>query len=131
MECAGGTGLVTDAQNLVLPADWLCQLPGYFQRPAAEKAAARLSEQGLDTYVGGAIAYSTLGWFADPLTTPMLQRSEPALAELLIHELAHRRLYIKNDTRFNESLATLVGREARWISCRHWHAVAGQFLAAS
>ncbi|MCK5886494.1 MAG: aminopeptidase, partial [Alcanivorax sp.] len=84
---------------------------GYFQRPAAEKAAARLSEQGLDTYVGGAIAYSTLGWFADPLTTPMLQRSEPALAELLIHELAHRRLYIKNDTRFNESLATLVGRE--------------------
>lgn len=84
---------------------------GYFQRPAAEKAAARLSEQGLDTYVGGAIAYSSLGWFADPLTTPMLQRSEPALAELLIHELAHRRLYIKNDTRFNESLATLVGRE--------------------
>ncbi|MED5387259.1 MAG: aminopeptidase [Pseudomonadota bacterium] len=84
---------------------------GYFRRPAAEKAAARLTEQGLDTYVGGAIAYSTLGWFADPLTTPMLQRSEPALAELLIHELAHRRLYIKNDTRFNESLATLVGRE--------------------
>ena len=84
---------------------------GYFQRPAAEKAAAKLAEQGLDTYVGGAIAYSTLGWFADPLTTPMLQRSEPALAELLIHELAHRRLYIKNDTRFNESLATLVGRE--------------------
>lgn len=84
---------------------------GYFRRPAAEKAAARLTEQGLDTYVGGAIAYSTLGWFADPLTTPMLQRSEPGLAELLIHELAHRRLYIKNDTRFNESLATLVGRE--------------------
>ncbi len=84
---------------------------GYFRRPAAEKAAARLTEQGLDTYVGGAIAYSTLGWFADPLTTPMLQRSEPALADLLIHELAHRRLYIKNDTRFNESLATLVGRE--------------------
>ena len=61
--------------------------------------------------MGGAIAYSTLGWFADPLTTPMLQRSQPALAELLIHELAHRRLYIRNDTRFNESLATLVGRE--------------------
>jgi predicted aminopeptidase len=73
--------------------------------------AAKLAGQGLDTYVGGAIAYSTLGWFADPLTTPMLQRSQPALAELLIHELAHRRLYIKNDTRFNESLATLVGRE--------------------
>ena len=61
--------------------------------------------------MGGAIAYSTLGWFADPLTTPMIDRSGPALVELLIHELVHRRLYIRNDTRFNESLATLVGRE--------------------
>ncbi|EKF73802.1 hypothetical protein A11A3_12008 [Alcanivorax hongdengensis A-11-3] len=83
---------------------------GYFHRQAAEQQAARLAEQGLDTWVGGAIAYSTLGWFDDPLTTPMLDRSEPALAELLIHELVHRKLYIKNDTRFNESLATLVAR---------------------
>ena len=84
---------------------------GYFDRQQAEEVAASLAGEGMDTWVGGAIAYSTLGWFADPLTTPMLQRSRPALAELLIHELTHRRLYIANDTRFNESLATLVGRE--------------------
>ena len=84
---------------------------GYFDRERAESEAASLTEAGLDTWVGGAIAYSTLGWFADPLTTPMLKRSRPALAELLIHELTHRRLYIADDTRFNESLATLVGRE--------------------
>lgn len=84
---------------------------GYFDRARADAEAAKLAGQGMDTWVGGAIAYSTLGWFADPLTTPMLNRSRPALAELLIHELTHRRIYIANDTRFNESLATLVGRE--------------------
>ncbi|MGB2248721.1 MAG: aminopeptidase [Alcanivorax sediminis] len=84
---------------------------GYFDRARADQEAAALAEDGMDTWVGGAIAYSTLGWFADPLTTPMLNRSRPALAELLIHELTHRRIYIANDTRFNESLATLVGRE--------------------
>ncbi|MZR62365.1 aminopeptidase [Alcanivorax sp. DP30] len=84
---------------------------GYFDRERAESEAATLAEDGMDTWVGGAIAYSTLGWFADPLTTPMLNRSRPALAELLIHELTHRRIYIADDTRFNESLATLVGRE--------------------
>ncbi|MCK0155125.1 aminopeptidase [Alcanivorax sp. S6407] len=84
---------------------------GYFDQQRAEQEAASLASDGMDTWVGGAIAYSTLGWFADPLTTPMLKRSQPALAELLIHELTHRRIYIANDTRFNESLATLVGRE--------------------
>lgn len=93
---------------------------GYFREAAARAQADKLAAKGFDTWVGGAIAYSTLGWFDDPLTTPMLHYPQPALAELLIHELAHRRLYIKNDTRFNESLATLVGREG-----------AVDFLAAS
>ncbi len=84
---------------------------GYFDRADAEALAAELDAQGQDTYVGGAIAYSTLGWFADPLTTPMINRSAPALVELLIHELVHRRLYIRDNTRFNESLATMVARE--------------------
>ena len=84
---------------------------GYFDKVRASREADALSEAGMDTFVGGAIAYSTLGWFADPLTTPMLDRSRPSLAQLLIHELVHRKVYIKDDTRFNESLATLVGRE--------------------
>ena len=68
---------------------------GYFDRKRADREAAALQDEGFDTWVGGAIAYSTLGWFADPLTTPMIQRSRPSLAELLIHELVHRRIYIK------------------------------------
>jgi len=84
---------------------------GYFQEQAAREEADKLAAEGWDTYVGGAIAYSTLGWFDDPLTTPMIDRSGPALVELLIHELVHRRLYIADHTRFNESLATMVARE--------------------
>lgn len=84
---------------------------GYFQEAAAREQADKLAAEGWDTYVGGAIAYSTLGWFDDPLTTPMIDRSGPALVELLIHELVHRRLYIADHTRFNESLATMVARE--------------------
>lgn len=91
---------------------------GYFDLQRAERDAERLRAQGLDVYGGGAIAYSTLGWFSDPLTTPMVQGSEAEVAELLFHELAHRRFYLKGDTRFSESLATSVGREGvrRWLA---------------
>ena len=84
---------------------------GYFKEQAARREADKLAAEGWDTYVGGAIAYSTLGWFDDPLTTPMIDRSGPGLVELLLHELVHRRLYIADHTRFNESLATMVARE--------------------
>lgn len=90
---------------------------GYFDRARAGRAAERLRAEGLEVYGAGAIAYSTLGWFDDPLTTPMLRLSRPALAELLLHELVHQRLYVSGDTRFNESLATAVAAEAtrRWL----------------
>ena len=84
---------------------------GYFHQQAARDEADKLAAEGWDTDVGGAIAYSTLGWFQDPLTTPMIDRSGPALVELILHELVHRRLYIRDHTRFNESLATMVARE--------------------
>lgn len=85
---------------------------GYFDRQRAQEYAETLSEQGWDTHVGGAIAYSTLGWFADPLTSPMTALPEQEFVDLLFHELTHRRVYVKDDTRFNESLATMVAREA-------------------
>lgn len=105
---------------------------GYFDIQRAERDAERLRAQGLDVYGGGAIAYSTLGWFSDPLTTPMLQGSEAEIAELLFHELAHRRFYLKGDTRFNESLATSVGREGarRWLA-QHGDPAAVQSLIAA
>lgn len=91
---------------------------GYFDRDRAERHAERLRKQGLDVHGAGAVAYSTLGWFDDPLTTPMLRREPAALAELLFHELAHRWRYVSGDTRFNESLATALAAEAtrRWLA---------------
>ncbi|MBL6690839.1 MAG: aminopeptidase [Pseudomonadales bacterium] len=81
---------------------------GYFREEDARQYAAKMREQGLDVYVGGVGAYSTLGWFKDPLLDTFLFRSEEHLAALLFHELAHQLVYVKGDTRFNESLATAV-----------------------
>ena len=91
---------------------------GFFDQARADKQREALEAQGLDVYGSGAIAYSTLGWFDDPLTSAMLSGSPGWTVELLIHELVHRRLYVKGDTRFNESLATAVAREGRrrWLA---------------
>ncbi|MBI3773939.1 MAG: aminopeptidase [Gammaproteobacteria bacterium] len=84
---------------------------GHFSPEAAEEFAAPLRAQGDDVYVGGVDAYSTLGWFDDPVLNTFIHRSEPALAGLIFHELAHQRLYVKNDTTFNESFARTVELE--------------------
>ncbi len=90
---------------------------GYFDPAAAEREAVRLREQGLDVFVAGIPAYSTLGWFADPLLSSFIHWPEGLLAELIFHELAHQRLYVRDDTPFNESFATAVGERgaARWL----------------
>ena len=82
---------------------------GYYSRPAAERYAAALEQTGHDVHVAGVGAYSTLGYFADPLTSAMLDRDDASLAELIFHELSHQKIYIKNNTRFNEAFATVVG----------------------
>jgi len=93
---------------------------GYFRRAAAERRARRLSARGLDVHIAPAVAYSTLGRFDDPVTSPMLARGEPALAGLLFHELAHQRVYVPGDTAFNEAYATMVEKEGirRWLRSR-------------
>jgi predicted aminopeptidase len=90
---------------------------GYFVEALAQRAADRLVAEGFDVYSGGVDAYSTLGWFADPLTSSVLRRSEHGLLALLFHELAHRRVYLPGDTTFNESFATFVEQEGlrRWL----------------
>ncbi len=94
---------------------------GYFEEEKAKRYSARLhEEQGLDVAVGGVRAYSTLGWFADPVLSTFLELPDAELAGLLFHELAHQRVYLKGDTAFNESFATaveLVGVE-RWLEDR-------------
>jgi predicted aminopeptidase len=89
---------------------------GYFDRQQAEHYADKMSTQGYEVFVGGVAAYSTLGWFDDPVMSSFVGRSDLALASLLFHELAHRKLYIKGDTGFNESYATalaMIGLQ-RW-----------------
>lgn len=81
---------------------------GYYDQARAEAAAAELRAQGLDAYVSGVPAYSTLGWFDDPITSSMLQWPDDVLAGTLFHELAHQQQFVKGDTAFNESFATFV-----------------------
>lgn len=93
---------------------------GYFKRNDAEEKARELQQEGLDTAVLGATAYSTLGWFADPVISPMLDNPPPALAGLIFHELAHQQLYVGGDTAFNEAFASVVEETgvARWVQAR-------------
>ncbi|AUM14598.1 aminopeptidase [Ketobacter alkanivorans] len=81
---------------------------GYFDEQDAQRYAEKMEQQGFDTYIGGVGAYSTLGWFDDPVLSTFLQRGKLALAALLFHELAHQVLYVQDDTVFNESFATSV-----------------------
>jgi predicted aminopeptidase len=91
---------------------------GYFDEAEAKAEAARLAAQGDDVYVGGVPAYSTLGWFDDPVLSSFIRYPDTALARLVFHELAHQVVYAKDDTEFNESFATAVEEAgvARWIA---------------
>ncbi|MDE0450666.1 MAG: aminopeptidase [Gammaproteobacteria bacterium] len=82
---------------------------GYFNRDAALRAEARLARRGYETYVAGVSAYSTLGWFDDPLLSTFIGWSEPRLAELLLHEISHQRVWVRDDAAFNESFAMFAG----------------------
>jgi len=90
---------------------------GYFKEKSAREYAACLPAKGYDVHVGGVQAYSTLGWFRDPVLNTFIFDSETELAELLFHELAHQRVFASGDTDFNEALATTVAEEGvrRWL----------------
>jgi len=91
---------------------------GYFSREGADDFAAGLSAQGHEVYVGGVPAYSTLGYFADPVLNTFMHYPDFELARLLFHELAHQAVYVKDDTTFNESFAVAVEQEGvrRWLA---------------
>ena len=93
---------------------------GFFDRGDAERFQNRLVDDGYDTYSGGSSAYSTLGYFADPVLSTMIGGGEQYIASLLFHELAHQKLYVKDDSEFSEAFATAVeeyGTE-RWLETR-------------
>ena len=91
---------------------------GYFNEASAQRFASNLEQDGYDVYTGGVDAYSTLGWFDDPLLSTVIKRRDYQLAALIFHELAHQLVYIPGDTAFNESFATAVEQEGlrRWLN---------------
>lgn len=106
------------------PVEWCYPLAGcyhyrtYFTQTESQQFADKLKQQGYDTYIAGVPAYSTLGWFEDPVMNTMMHWEDYDLVGTLFHELAHQQLHIKNDTTFNESFARTVEQEGlrRWMA---------------
>ncbi len=93
---------------------------GWYDEAGARRAAAELKAAGHDVHVGGVPAYSTLGWFDDPLLNTFMVYPDEEVARLLFHELAHQVAYVRDDTVFNESFAVAVEEEGlrRWQAAR-------------
>ena len=98
---------------------------GYFDRRDALSYAEHLKGHGKDVAVGPVAAYSTLGWFNDPLLPSMFGRDEADFAETLFHEMAHQQLYIKGRSDVNEALASFIGEQATlmWLQENQPHQV--------
>lgn len=109
-----------EARRWCFPVAGCVAYRGYFKEASARKFADKLSGQGFDVSVGGVSAYSTLGKFADPVLNTMMRWSDLQLVSTIFHELAHQKLYIKNDTAFNEQFATAVASAGieRWLAAR-------------
>lgn len=82
---------------------------GFFNKEKAKKEYYSLILQGYDVDIYSPSGWSTLGWFRDPIQSNMLQRSDGSLINLIIHELSHGTLYVKNNVNFNENLANFIG----------------------
>jgi predicted aminopeptidase len=90
---------------------------GYYSKEAAEAYAKELRAEGDDVEVGGVPAYSTLGWFSDPLISTFINYPDAELARMIFHELAHQIVYAQGDSQFNESFASAVEEVGveRWM----------------
>jgi len=108
--------LSASPQDQLAPKTWwfpiVGRMPykGYFDEDAAVREQRKLEADGFDTFLRPTAAFSTLGWFADPLLSTLMRLDEVDLVETVIHELSHNHLFVKGQVRFNESFATFVGR---------------------
>ncbi|RYE68360.1 MAG: aminopeptidase [Oxalobacteraceae bacterium] len=91
---------------------------GYYSKEAATAYARELKAEGNDVEVGGVPAYSTLGWFSDPLISTFINYPDAELARMIFHELAHQVVYAPGDSQFNESFASTVEEVGveRWMA---------------
>jgi len=103
---------------------------GFFSREDAQVFSEEQEKTGFETYIGGVAAYSSLGWFSDPVLNTFIHRSDENLAALIFHELAHKLVYFEDDTAFNESFAVTVERYAlgRWLDSRNQSAAYIRYL---
>ena len=102
---------------------------GYFREAEARAEAARLAAAGDDVWVSGVPAYSTLGYFDDPVLSTFVRWPEVEVARMVFHELAHQVVYVKDDTQFNESFAAAVEEAGarRWLAAQRDPALDAQF----
>ncbi|TNF85697.1 aminopeptidase [Pseudomonas sp. ICMP22404] len=108
-------------QNHCFPIAGCVAYRGFYSQSAARGEAALQRLRGMDVSIGGVEAYSTLGWFNDPILSSMMHWGDERLATLIFHELAHQRFYVQDETEFNESFATFVEQEGT----RQWRASRG------
>ena len=101
-----------DAARFRFPLAGSVPYKGFFDEERARSEAEKLSSQGLDTCLFPIAAYSTLGWFDDPVTAPMLRQRRGRLVETILHELVHASVYVPDEPEFNEGIATFIGQEA-------------------
>jgi len=109
--------LSLQAQQWCYPLMGCFAYRGYYDKAAAQAEAQALRTQGLDVTIGAVPAYSTLGWFDDPVFNTMLSWSDEHLIGTVFHELTHQKLYVRDDTAFNESLASFVEQQG-WRAYR-------------
>jgi predicted aminopeptidase len=104
---------------------------GFYSEADARRHADKLRAEGFDVYLGGVPAYSTLGWFDDPLLSTFIRYPDAQLARLVFHELSHQVAYAHGDTTFNESFAVTVEEEGvrRWLAAEGRSAELAAFRA--
>lgn len=109
--------LSLDPVEWCFPVAGCVKYRGYYNKNEAQAFADNLRRKGYDVQMDGVPAYSTLGWFDDPVLSTFINYSDGEMARLVFHELAHQVAYTKNDSQFNESFAVAVEEEGleRWV----------------
>jgi len=109
------------AKRWYFPVVGYLSYKGFFNQALAKRHAQQLEQAGYDVFLAESTAYSTLGWFSDPIVSPMLKQGTILAAETIFHELAHQRLYFPSDSTFNEAFATAVGQVGTRLWLKRYH----------